>query len=528
MIMSAADFRAAFPGEGQLLEFKQGIAEDKIREAVVAFSNTDGGVILLGVANDGTARGVNVDGQVQARLHRIIANVLDPGRYQFYDLVVGDVTIGVITVAKRKDGFAQMPDGRVLVRRAAMNVALMREELSTFLRDRSLTRFEATPTKVPYTDALPGVGPVAGAFGWAGTEQVETRLREIGLVTNARTGPVLTVAGVLYLTDEPQRHLGKCYIDVFRYRDPGDAYDRRTEITGPLNQQVEQATQLVSEELGSDLVVLGTHRHDLPRVPAEVLREAIANAVAHRVYDNARQPVRIDIRPETVTISSPGPLPEPVTVENMRDQNAARNLHVIQVLRRFRLAEDAGRGIDVMEDTMAANLLDPPEFADDGTRVTVTLRTTGAISPRERAWLLEVEQRGALRPIDRVLVVHAARGRSLTNSIARDLLGLDSVDARAALQRLREAGYLVQRGERGGATYTLASGLHPPAGLQLTDGQMRDVVLGLADEGPVTNELVRARLGLDRSRVLALLASLVTDGSLARVGTRRGTRYTKP
>ena len=74
-----------------------------------------------------------------------------------------------------------------------------------------------------------------------------------------------------------------------------------------------ETTRLLTEELGADLVVLGVRRHELPRLPEAVLREAVANAVAHRVYESSSRPVRVELRPDAVTITSPGPLPEPVS-----------------------------------------------------------------------------------------------------------------------------------------------------------------------------------------------------------------------
>ncbi|MGH3872486.1 MAG: hypothetical protein ACRDSR_13440 [Pseudonocardiaceae bacterium] len=104
---------------------------------------------------------------------------------------------------------------------------------------------------------------------------------------------------------------------------------------------------------------------------------------------------------------------------------------VIATLRRFRLAEDAGRGIDVMQDVMAEHLLDPPIFDTDAVSVTVDLPLTSTVTVAERAWVGEIENRGELRSRDRILLVHAARGRVLTNATARAQLGVDSTHARA-------------------------------------------------------------------------------------------------
>lgn len=517
-------FRSYYPGESQYVEFKQGVSENKIAEAIGAFSNAEGGVILIGVGADGTIHGINVDGEAKARIHRVVAKVHDPGRYDLHELSVGGKQVVALAVAPRHEGFAQTSDGRVLVRRDAMNTALIGQPLQDFVAAHALRRFETTPVGRNLSDADPQhLHAVSEAFGWRSGR--EERLVDHELAVRDGDHIQLTVAGALYLLDDPSSVLGKSYIEVFRYRDEGPVEDKRYSISGPLPRQVENATAAISGELGHDIVLVGVRRHELERVPLPVLREAIANAVAHRVYEDHRRAVQVEIRPARVEIISPGPLPEPVTVENLRDQNAARNLRVIALLRRFRLAEDAGRGIDLMEDEMAARLLDPPRFAADTGSVTVTLPLTSTVTTTERAWVSEVEARGEIRPRDRILVVHAARRQSLTNSYVRDLLGVDSTHARAALHRLCDAQLLRQEGTKSGARYVLDRRVAPPPGLRLSEADMRGAILDLAVEGPVTNETVRRRLSLDRTDALRLLTRLVEGGALERRGERRGSHY---
>lgn len=528
MVMTQAEFAERFPSEGDFVEFKQGVPPEKIAAAVTGFSNGDGGVVLLGVDNSGLAVGINTDGEQQAKVHRAVTQVHNPGRYELHELVVGDRGVLVVAVHRRREGLAQLRDGRVLIRRGAMNIALIGEELMRFVAARSLTRYEATPSDVVLDEASPELlERFRDAFDWS-AGGLEQRLVDSGLAEKTSNGTVLTIAGVLYFTPRPADCLGKAFVEIFRYRDESDVYDRRVEIAGPVHDQVEQTTRTLIDDLGSDVVVIGLHRHELPRVPEPVLREAVANAVAHRTYENARQPVRIEVRPDRVVITSPGGLPEPVTVENIREQNSPRNITVIKALRQFRLAEDAGLGIDVMQDAMEEALLEPPEISADQTRVTVVLRLGSTVTPQERAWIAEVERRGEIKAQDKLVLLHAARGELLTNTSVRELLGIDSTHARTALQRLRDQGYLQQSGERGGASYTLARELGPPAGLQLATDELETLIIALAASGPVTNELVRSRTGLDRARALALLTRLVEAGRLTRHGARRGTTYRLP
>jgi len=528
LLFTLDEFRREFPGESAWVEFKEGVSTTRVQEAVVAFSNSDGGVLLLGVRDDAAPLGRELTGETQADIHRAIGQVTNPGRFEIAQLHVVDVPLIVVAVARRREGVAQMPNGAVLVRRGASSVPLLGEGLVRLMAQRTLTRFETTSvdaTLAQASDAL--VERLAEVWGWT-SDGVEDRLIEAGLALGEDGVLRLTVAGALYLLDDPHEVLGKAYIELFRYPAGEADYDRRVQITGPLDAQVEQAAQALRDELGTQLVVLGARRHELERLPTSVIREAIANAVAHRSYQATGSSVRIEVRPEAVRVISPGPLPEPVTVTNIRQQNAARNRRVITHLRRLGLAEDAGRGVDHMQDSMQANLLEPPTFEDDGSQVTVILPTRSSVAPEERAWVLELESRGDLEPSDRILLIQAARHGAVTNSDARDLLGVDSVHARAALQRLRDAGLLVQYGRRGGTQYVLAGDLSPPSGLRLAPDELDDVVLDLAGQQPLTNTLVRERTGLDRAQALALLQRLVTAGRLVQVGQRRGTKYLLP
>jgi ATP-dependent DNA helicase RecG len=529
LALDARGFSDEYPDEGHLVEWKRGVSLDAIEEAAVAFSNADGGVLLLGVEDDGTVVGKALSSEVELQIHRAMGRAHGLGKYEIRSVLVGDLPVTVVSVSKAREGVAQTHDGRPLVRRGKQNVAVLGEELSLLASTRARTRYEKSETIVPITDAdSERLRVVREAFGWPDDDELTDRLREQDLATDGEPSH-LTVAGALYLLESPTDVVGRADIEIYRYSDPEGDYDKRQRVAGAIDHQVRAATQLLLDELGSDLVVLGTRRHELPRIPEVVLREGIANAVAHRQYQLRGVGVRIEIRPDHLLIESPGQLPEPVTVNNIRDAQSARNSSILRVLRRLHLAEDAGRGIDVMEDTMREELLEPPRFEETTHSVRVVLPLGGTVTPRERAWLREIELRGRIQPEDRLLLLQAARGTTLTNKAVRELLGVDSVDARQALQRLRDAGLVQQHGARGGTQYVLAGGLGPPAGLRLAPEELSTLVLSIArEEGHVTNELVRERTGLDRVEALRLLTALVEAGQLERYGQRRGTYYAIP
>jgi len=519
--MSLDEFRQAFACEGQYVEFKTGVGSEPIQATAVAFSNADGGVMLVGVRDDGEIAGRTLDTGTHDDIHRALQGARDVGRYSTAQLDVEGRPICVIAVARRREGFAQTSGGVVRVRRGTRDDPLFGQELVRFANERTASRYESTSIKAKLATIDPALrATLARAMRWK--RSTVERLRDTELVD----GEHLTVAGALYLLRDPSRVLGKAHVELRRYADDATIeYDRREELRGPLPQILTATVQRVMAELGTELVVLGVRRYELPRLPEVVLREAVANALAHRSYEAAGTAVRVELRPLSVTVRSPGGLPEPVTVENMREASAARNLVVIRTLRRFGLAEDEGRGVDVMQDSMVSEMLDPPRFSDNGHEVAVELPLRSAVAPVERAWIRELEHRGTLHGADRIALVHSARGEILTNGRVREILGVDADQARETLRRLRDEGFLEQRGVRGGASYRLSGSLRPPAGLRLSAEELDSVILRLAAEGSISNSDVRRATGLDRVEALALLDRLVRSGCLRRSGERRGTRY---
>jgi ATP-dependent DNA helicase RecG len=524
LTLGGAEFSAAFPSEGEHIEFKRGVSQEQLQNTAVAMSNADGGVILIGVSDDGTVVGRALDTGTQDDLHQAMQAARDVGRYNLHELDVDGKPVSVVAVARRREGFAQTSGGVVRIRRGTRDDPLYGAELVRFVNERTSSRYESTGVGVPIADVTASLRREIGdGLLWSGV--TAGRLRDAGMATDDE----LTVAGALYMLEDPADRLGKAFVELLRFPDDHSAdYDRREELRGPIHRLLRRVVDRLMDELGTELVVLGVQRYELPRLPEVVLREAMANALAHRSYEAGGTAVRIELRPSMVVVRSPGGLPEPVTVENIREASAARNLIVIRILRSLGLAEDAGRGVDVMQDTMAAEMLDPPRFYDHGHEVAVELPIRSAVAPAERAWIHELERRGTLHGADRIVLVHAARGEELANKRVRELVSADASQARDILQRLRDQGFLEQHGRHGGALYRLSGTLRPPAGLRLSSEELSDLVIRLAAAGPVANRDVREATGLDRAESLGLLDRLVKTGRLLRTGQRRGARYHLP
>ncbi len=516
---SAEEFQLLVEREDDDVELKSGASVKKLQEVLVAFSNTGGGTLFIGVNDEREVIGRRRDQGTDDAIHEAALTAVNVGRYAISTGDVDGVPIVVVDVEAREDEVAQTSDGRVLRRRGGRNVAAFGTDLWELMSARALRRYESSssgvdPTAVP--DAI--AARVADAHAWPHPTNRD-RWLERGLLHADGT---LTIAGALILTN-PDHTLAaaKFTIDIRSYEsDETASYVRRESMTGPVQQQTEQATDWVLRDIGTEMVVTGTRRHDVPRLPRRVVREAIANAVAHRDYASDSTPIVIEVRPGHVVVTSPGRLPAPVTVATLRDAQAPRNHTVIDVLRRFGLAEDSGQGIDVIQDNMRFELLHEPRFEEVDNLFRVTLRLHGLVSTSERGWLAEYERQGRLREGDRVLLLTVMREERLTNGRAREVLNIDSVEARSRLGRLRNAGLLIQHGTRGRAYYTL--------GVIGPERSLEQLVLDAATERPLTNSIVRELTLLDRYQAGQLLRRLVAEGQLTQRGARRGTTYHLP
>lgn len=514
---SAEEFAALIARESDDVELKTGLGNKPIQEAMVAFSNTQGGTIFVGITDDRRVVGRARDQGTDDAIHEAALSARGLGRYQISEVEVDGKPVVLIDVDPRPDEVAQTSDGRVLRRQGGRNVPVFGSELWNLMSARALRRYEHADSHVKVEQVIETVAnELAEAHNWPPGYDRPDRWRERHLLHDSGN---LTIAGALVLTD-PATSLraSKFTIDIRSYEsDTTTSYVRREAIHGPVQHQVAQATDWILRDIGTEIVITGARRHDVPRLPRRVVREVVANAVAHRDYSVDRSPIVVEIRPSFVKITSPGRLPAPVSIATLREAQAPRNHTVIDVLRRLGLAEDSGQGIDVIQDEMRFELLDEPQFEEVGDSFVVALPLRGQVSAFERGWLVELERQGKLQQRDRLLLLTVVREGQVTNARAREVLQVDSVQARASLQRLRDAGLLNQHGTKRRAYYTLGT-IGP-------ERSVETIVLDAARSGYVTNQRVRDLTGLDRVEARNLLRRLVDEGKLEQVGERRGTRY---
>jgi len=197
-------------------------------------------------------------------------------------------------------------------------------------------------------------------------------------------GDELTVAGSLLFARNPQRHLPTARIEFAHFAGllAGETiYDRKT-IEGRLPQQLEQMESLLRLRLANGGVIQGFAREAQPELPLEMLRETLTNALVHRDY-SLSAPIRVLLFDDRLEIHSPGPLPNSVTLENVRAGiHVERNPIILSLMAKLGLMTRLGTGILRIFRLAAEAGLPEPLLAVNPAEFTVTLyRMAASVKP---------------------------------------------------------------------------------------------------------------------------------------------------
>ena len=216
-----------------------------------------------------------------------------------------------------------------------------------------------------------------------------------------------------------------------------------------------------------------------PVLSRKVIREALANAVMHRSYQE-HSPVQIIRYSNRIEILNPG-----YSLKDMASLGTPgsrlRNPAIAAVLHELNWAETKGSGIRTMRRMAGEAGLPLPEFASDRQKneFKVTLFLHHLLTEDDYAWLRELAGEGLTGDEAKVLI-YARETGVVDNTACRDFSGLDTLQASSLLRRLRDRGLLEKQGSGSRTYYTLTSpqdalGMHPEQGERPLEGGNRVV-----------------------------------------------------
>ena len=359
-------------------------------------------------------------------------------------------------------------EGRYLFRRDAQNITLGPRDLRRLFIERGEMSFEtnvaqgATVDDIDWNKVQEYVDMLSNP---ADSNPRQVLLRR-GCLTRQLNEVCPTNAGILLFGKEPQRFIRGAEITAVRFagESMSDTFTRQ-DIAGTLPDQIRRAGTFLADNLRKGVLLRHTMaRREQYEYPMEAAREIVVNAVAHRDYAIDGDGIRMFIFKDRMEVHSPGKLPGPVTLDNIRDQRFSRSPVIVQILSDMGFIERLGYGVDRVIELMQREGLDEPNFSetDGGFRVVLTnqndtpdskpdaLQIDNAILEKYADVALNPRQEAALQ------YLHTPETTRITNSELQRLFPeVHAETIRRDLAALVTKNILVKKGQKRGSYYEL-------------------------------------------------------------------------
>lgn len=362
--------------EGKTLEFKRDLSSPtKPLRTIVAFANSAGGRLVIGVDDDGTVVGVADPLTEEERITSLIADRVSPQLVPAIDLVtVGEATILVVDVplSTRRPHFMtdQGPEHGVYVRLGSSTRQADPALVAELERNARGVAFEDLPEPRASLDDL----DLKALSELRGRHTDVDDLVALGLAVKQGGEIVPTYAGLLAACPDPTRFLPSAWVQCGRLRGASgtDIFDQ-TEIHGPMPLAVDRVMEFFLKHAYKSAVFGEVRRRDAYSIPVEAIREVIVNALVHANYSERGTPIRVGFYDDRIQVDSPGLLLPGMTIESMRRASRLRNPSLARIFREAGIMEQWGTGVQRVYDQIAAAGLPAPRVEEVMDRLRFTI-----------------------------------------------------------------------------------------------------------------------------------------------------------
>jgi len=385
-------------GKSEQLEFKEMFHKEDIANTLCSFLNAQGGVVLIGVKDDGKVVGIANAEKYESELKSFLFQSIVPEA----PVTVSVETIGTNKLILAKVWNGSKPpyifDGNIYFRRKGKTVKATSNDISKLILEREKTELHWERQPVLGLD-LSGLDELEirktiqdlakyGRGKLFSEGEIEDFLIYYGLY---RDGYLTNAAAVLF-AKEPTRYLPQCRVrlTVFKSKKSSDSYSYDKIFEGNLFRNIEEILQFFEVNIATKSRFSEQQwlRQDIS-YPKLAIREGLMNALIHRDYSSVSGSVLVAFYPTHLEITNSGELYGGYTPNDLTKNHLSvpRNPDIAQICFLRQMIEKIGRGTVLMiEDCESKGYSNPKWESNSGiTRltlpgVTVTAKTDDTVS----------------------------------------------------------------------------------------------------------------------------------------------------
>lgn len=540
--------------ESLTVEFKSDLKkypDSDIFEAVVAFANTEGGSLYLGVEDNGQITGVHPSHKNPITLSAFVANNTVPPVSTRAEIIDDEKPVLQISVPKSYSGVVATVSGKILRRRLKAdgqpeNTPMYPSEIATRLSDLRLLDYSTIlipEASMNDFDPLELDRMRKNILSYDGEKSLldladDELLKAIGFVRERDNQSTPTVLGLLMIGRvESIKRFIPTHSTSFQVLE-GTNVLINDDFTLPLLASIEKLNTYLEAWNPQREIEMGLFRMPAPDFDKRALREAIVNAYSHRDYSRMGR-IRVSIADEGLTIANPGGFIEGVTVKNLLTAEPhGRNPALADALKRIGLAEKTGRGIDRIFEGSLIYGRTMPDYSGSNS-VTVSLFIPRSAPDIQIAEMVSNEQNrlGRPLPINTLLILNYLKDapRSDIHQIS-EALNIQETIAKTVLEKSIETGLVEAYGSGRGRSYILSKRVYKEKGGFSNIGYVRQVdidetrYLELIKNLAQNNEFISRAdvvqlLHVNENKAYWLLHKLVKDNAIVPVNRGRYAKY---
>ena len=360
-------------GEGLRLEFKSSF-NDEVIETVVAFSNTVGGIVIIGIDNKKKLIGVHVGEETIQKIVNEIKNKTNPS--VFVDIESLNVDAKHILIIRVQE-YPIKPisfKGRYYKRVKNSNHLLTVGEV---VQLHQITFNTSWDYAIDYNHSLDDISmeKVARFISLANKNRLipidDTPLDVLKKFELIREGRITIACYLLFCKNDTLLST----VELGRFETETSISDGLT-IRGDLLGQVDSILSFIGKHIKKAYIITGkAQREERYDYPQESLREIVLNMIVHRDYSHSSDSI-IKIFDDKIEFFNPGGLLPPLTVDKLKSGNYSsitRNKQIATLFKEVGLIEKYGSGVRRITHNFLVNSLPEPKFENfqHGFRVTV-------------------------------------------------------------------------------------------------------------------------------------------------------------